>query len=199
MQLVNSYSTGHLHPPERAGALESPIRMLIQDPRRILRRYIRPGMTVLDLGCGTGYFTLAIAELLEMKGQVIAADAQQGMLDILEGKLRGSAYRPLIQILHNRESALGVTEKVDFILAFYSFHEMGYVDDIVHEIRDILKPGTRVFVSEQKFHVSGIAFQTIIRKLEHIGLEIRERPRIFLSRTVVMRPKGTEAREGTGG
>lgn len=67
------------------------------------------------------------------------------------------------------------------------------------EMQVILKPGTRVLVSEQLFHVSRHAFKAIGRELEHIGLEIYERPKIFLSRTVVMRPKGTEAREGTGG
>ena len=196
---MNSYPSGHLHPLEKARALESPLRTLIQDPRRILRNHIRPGMTVLDLGCGTGYFTLVMAELLEMKGKVIAAEVQKGMLEILERKLRGSEYRRLVQIHNNQESTLGLTEKVDFVLAFYSLHEMRYLDDILLEMKGILKPEARVWISEQIFHVPGSAFKTMIRKLEHIGLEICERPKLLISRTVIMRPKGTEGRKDNGG
>ena len=150
-------------------------------------------MTVLDLGCGTGYFTLEIAKLLENKGKVIAADVQKGMLDFLKIKLRTSDLHDVIQIHNNQDTALGLTEKVDFIFAFYSFHEMKYMDNIIIDIKNILKPETRVLISEQIFHVSRNQFDTIIHKMENTGLEICERPKIFLSRTVIMKIKGTEA------
>jgi len=51
-------------PVERAGALESPMRRIFQSPRRMLKKYIKEGMTVLDFGCGPGYFTIEIAKLL---------------------------------------------------------------------------------------------------------------------------------------
>jgi ubiquinone/menaquinone biosynthesis C-methylase UbiE len=177
----------HLHPVEKAHALESRLRLLFQDPGRILKKYIRPGMTVLDLGCGTGYFTLTIAGLLEKKGKVIATDVQQGMLEILKQKLQGSELRDMVQICNNPENSLGVKEKVDFIFAFYSFHEMRYIDDIILNLKEILKPGTKILISEQKFHVTKDSFNTIIQKMEKAGFEICERPRIFLSRTVIMK------------
>ena len=150
-------------------------------------------MTVLDLGCGTGYFTLEIAKLLEKKGKVIATDVQKGMLDFLIIKLRTSELRNVIQIHNNQESTLGLTEKVDFIFAFYSFHEIKYIDNIIFEIKKILKPETKILISEQIFHVSRYKFDTIIHKMENTGLEICERPNIFLSRTVIMKIKSTEA------
>lgn len=194
---MNNFPNTHLHPLENAKALESRLRFFLQNPEKILKRYIKSGMTVLDLGCGTGYFTLEIAKLLDNKGKVIASDVQKGMLEILKQKLRNSEVHKQIQIYNGQENTLGLTEKVDFIFAFYSFHEMKYIDNIICELTKIVKPETKILISEQKFHVSKNTFKTIIQKMENSGFEICERPKIFLSRTVIMKPnkKSTTAQQ----
>src|SRR5690606_36681330 len=73
-----------------AGTLDGVFRRWLQSPRRILSPYIREGMTVLDFGCGPGFFTVTMAELVGPTGHVIAADLQEGMLDLLESRIRGS-------------------------------------------------------------------------------------------------------------
>ena len=50
-------------PAELAGTLDNPLRRLFQNPERILKPYLTRGMTVLDLGCGPGYFSIEIAKL----------------------------------------------------------------------------------------------------------------------------------------
>jgi ubiquinone/menaquinone biosynthesis C-methylase UbiE len=172
---------------ENASALESWLRLFLQKPRKILKKYIRSGMTVLDLGCGTGYFTLEIAKLLNNSGKVIASDVQIGMLELLKQKLQNNLLKRQIEIHRGEENSLYLTEKVDFILAFYSFHEMKYIDNIISDLTRIVKPETMVFISEQKFHVSKNTFNRIIKKMENNGFEICERPVVFLSRTVVMK------------
>ncbi|GET24063.1 class I SAM-dependent methyltransferase [Prolixibacter sp. NT017] len=184
---MNDFSNIHLHPIENAGALDSRLRLLLQNPRRILKKYVRPGMTVLDLGCGTGYFTLEMAKLLNGKGKVIAIDVQEGMLEILKRKLRNSELQKLIEIHNSEENEICLTEKVDFIFAFYSFHEMKYIDHIIRDLTRIVKPETMIYISEQKFHVSKNKFNKIIEKMETRGFEICERPEIFFSRTVIMK------------
>lgn len=87
-----------IHSVERAGVLESSFRYRFQNPKKILQPYIKPGMTVLDLGCGSGFFTTEIARLLDGSGKVIAADIQDEMLEMLRLKITGSALEPIIQI-----------------------------------------------------------------------------------------------------
>lgn len=113
----------------------------------------RPNLT-RPVKFGTGYFTLEIAKLLEMKGKVIFADIQKGMPEVLEQKIKNSELQKQIQILNNQENTFNWTEKVDFILAFYAFHEMKYIDNIINELQKIVTPETNILIPEQKIHVS---------------------------------------------
>ncbi|WP_423148072.1 class I SAM-dependent methyltransferase [Rubrolithibacter danxiaensis] len=154
-----------------------------------MRKYIYSCITVLDLGCGTGYFTLEIANLLKNNGKVIASDVQKEMLEPLKQKLLNNVLQRLIEIHNNQENSIGLTEKVDFILAFYSLHEMRYIDSIIRDLSRIAKPETMIFISEQKFHVSKNTFRQIIEKMGNNGFEICDQPVIFFSRTVIMKMK----------
>jgi len=80
----------HIHSVENSRALENSFRFRFQNPQKILEPYIKPGMTVLDLGCGPGFFTIEIARMLNCSGKVIAADIQNGMLDKVSQKNSGT-------------------------------------------------------------------------------------------------------------
>ncbi len=188
---MNNFSSSPLHPIEQASLLDCHFRLWFHNPRKLLKKFIRPGMTVLDLGCGTGYFTLEAARLLNNNGKVIAADVQQEMLDILKQKLKNSELGRVIEIHKCQENSLNLSEKVDFILAFYAFHEMKFIDNIISDLTRIITPETKIFIAEQKIHVSKSRFNTIINKLENKGFEIYERPSICLSRAAIMKLKQT--------
>ena len=49
--------------------LDNFVRRLIQNPKRITGEYIREGDTVLDLGCGPGYFSINMATLTGTAGK----------------------------------------------------------------------------------------------------------------------------------
>jgi ubiquinone/menaquinone biosynthesis C-methylase UbiE len=67
-------------PVERAGSLDSKIRRWLQNPQKILVPYVREEMTVLDIGCGPGLFSVEMARMVGKSGRVIAVDLQEGML-----------------------------------------------------------------------------------------------------------------------
>ena len=185
-------STGkrpHLTPVERAGAFESPLRRRFQNPFKILKPYIKKGMTVLDLGCGPGFFSIELAKLLDGSGKVIAADLQQGMLERVRQKINGTELEQLIKLHKCYEESINLTDKVDFVLAFYTIHEVSHQDNLFKELKSILKPGGEIFIIEPKFHVPRQLFNDTVNKMIEIGFEITERPKVFLSRAVLMRMK----------
>ena len=81
---------------------------------------------------------------------------------------------------------IGLTEKVDFILAFYMIHEVPDQDKLFENCISILKPGGKIFIIEPMFHVSKKAFEEMIGRLKNIGFEIIESPKVFFSRTVLL-------------
>ena len=76
----------HICPWWLGRVLDNPIRRLIHRPEKILCGYIERGQTVLDIGCGSGTFTLAMAKMVGDSGKVIAADVQDEMLPMVRKK-----------------------------------------------------------------------------------------------------------------
>ena len=60
-----------------AYTLDNRVRRWIHKPGRIFEKYAKPGMTVLDLGCGMGFSALPLARIVGDGGCVIAVDIQR--------------------------------------------------------------------------------------------------------------------------
>ncbi len=173
-------------PVERAGTLDVWFRRLIHNPQKILRPYIHEGMTVLDLGCGPGYFTLDIAKMVGATGKVIAADLQEGMLEKLRAKIGRERNGQNIVLRRCTETEIGTTEAVDFILMFYVFHEISHPSDLLRQLTRILKKNGKVLISEPKFHVSRKEFSGTISLVREAGFGVVDTPRIRISRSIVI-------------
>ena len=111
-------------PVERAGGLDNKVRRLLQNPRKILGNYVKEGMTALDLGCGPGFFSVEMARMVGESGRVVSTDLQEGMLQKLKNKIQGTEIEKRIKLHKCEEDKIGVSENVDFILAFYMVHEV---------------------------------------------------------------------------
>src|SRR4030065_2992578 len=107
----------HICPVERAGILDHRIRRWLQNPQKILRPYIEEGMTVLDIGCGTGFFSIDVAQMVGRSGRVIASDLQEGMLQKLREKIQGTELEERITLHQCEENRVGVSVNVGFVLA----------------------------------------------------------------------------------
>lgn len=107
---------------KHAFALDNPIRRLIQNPQKILGVYIEAGQNVLDVGCGPGTFSLAMAKMVGESGKVIAVDVQEEMLQIVREKAARQGLESRIVTHKSDPDRIGISEKIDFALAFYMVH-----------------------------------------------------------------------------
>ena len=181
-----SHRAQNLHPLSRASALDSSLRHCLQKPERILKPYVQKGMRVLDLGCGTGYFTLALAKMVGCEGLVNAVDVQAGMLTLLQKKLEHQPERSWIHLQQNTEHSLTLSHTYDFVLAFYTFHEVKYLAALLETLKKHLNPRARILVVEQYFHVSQRQFKAILELMKTKGYKRKHTPHIFFSRAAVL-------------
>lgn len=174
-------------PVSHAGTLDNRLRRWLQDPEKILAPFLREGMTVLDLGCGPGFLTLDIARMVGDSGRVIASDLQEGMLEKIRAKIHGSEIAPRITLHRCREDRIGVSDQVDFVLAFYMVHEVPNQEGFFREIGSILSPGGQVLVVEPPLHVSNKAFAATLATARAAGFTPAPGPRVVLSKTAILR------------
>jgi ubiquinone/menaquinone biosynthesis C-methylase UbiE len=186
MKTMSDKKNSKICPVELAGGLDNNIRRLLQNPNKLLKPYISTGMTVLDLGCGPGFFSIEIAKILTDSGKVIAADLQSGMLEKLINKIKGTELERIIEIHKCENTKIGVSENVDFVLVFYMIHEVTNQDKLLEELKSILKPNGKIYIIEPKIHVSKKSFQAMIDRIKRAGFEIIDSPKVFFSRTVLL-------------
>ena len=117
-QLGKSRFLNLLFKPSGA-AMESRLRRWLLDPRRTLRgANLRPGQTVLEVGCGTGFFTLLAAEMIGENGHLIAMDTLSDYVDRVSVKVKAAGLNN-VEILRRDALETGLASaSVDVALLF---------------------------------------------------------------------------------
>lgn len=177
-------------PVELAGSLDNRIRRWLQNPHKILSPYVREGMTVLDVGCGPGFFSIEMAQMVGPGGRVIAADLQEGMLDKLRAKIRGTGFEKRVKLVKCDQDNLNVSDRVDFILTFYVVHEVPDRRALFRQLHALLNDdGTYLLVEPKLFHVSRREFEATIEFAQEEGFKVQAGPRLLASWSAILTRK----------
>jgi ubiquinone/menaquinone biosynthesis C-methylase UbiE len=143
-------------------------------------------MTVMDVGCGMGYFSIGMAKLVGESGKIIAVDLQQKMLDIMTKRARKAGVAERIFPHRCEPDRIGVSEQVDFILTFYMVHEVVDQNDFFNQLIPNLAPGGKVLIAEPRFHVTPEEFEKTIQTARRAGLKMCAQPPIRFSLTALL-------------
>ena len=119
---------------------------------KMLSGHLRPGMTVLELGCGTGYFT---RELARSGAEVIAIDVSPELLNIARSNCSAPNVRYEIQNAYD----LSYNDSIfDSVIGSSVLHHLE-IEDAVREIYRVLKPNGTIFFTEPNMLNPQIAIQ----------------------------------------
>jgi len=168
--------------------LASPLRRWIQDPDRIIRPYVRPGMTVLEPGPGMGFFTLELARRVGENGRILAVDLQPRMLEALRRRAERNLLLDRVVLREASPTSMNVGDyvgQVDFILAFAVVHEMPSDHTFFREAFQTLKAQGTLLLAEPSGHVRASRFAQELRAAEGAGFRLEARPSIPRSHAAV--------------
>ncbi len=120
-----------------------------EDCRRLLKELnVQPGQTLCDMGCGNGFYTLALARFTGAEGKVYAVDIQPEMLELLEGRAREAKIDNIQTVLSTQSDPQLPDESIDLLLLVDVYHEFSHPKEMLQAIRKSLKPTGRIALAE---------------------------------------------------
>lgn len=115
---------------------------------------LEPGMTVVDVGCGTGLSFEVLVDGVGPTGRVLGVDASAGMLRKAEGRVRRQGWDnvELVEIAADdpTQSAqvLAQVGEVDRVLCFLSLSVIGGWEDVLRQWFGQLRPGGKLVIAD---------------------------------------------------
>lgn len=176
----------HVCPWWMAWTFDNPLRKLLQDPERILGGFVREGMAVADIGCGMGYFSVAMAKLVGPDGKVLSVDLQEKMLEYLRRRASRAGVTERITTVLAEPDDIKITGQVDFVLAFWMVHEVKDIPRFFGQVTAVLKAGGKVLYVEPWMHVTQKRFEEILGHAKTAGFVVSDGPKIGMSRSAVL-------------
>lgn len=169
-----------------AGVIDHPLRRRLQPPdQTAIRHGLRPGMTVLEVGPGTGTYTMGAARCVGEGGKIVAVDIEPR----------------IIQRVNRRAEAEGLTNIEARVADVYELpYEEGtfdaiYMIAVIGEIPDpdramgefyrVLIPGGTLAFSELLVDPDYVLAGTLIDKAIAVGFRLRERVGSFFYYTLI--------------
>jgi ubiquinone/menaquinone biosynthesis C-methylase UbiE len=140
--------TMHKFSPNKAFILEDDGRYVLLQPEKTLRQFgLREGMTIVDIGAGTGFFSRAASNIVGEKGTVYAADISSEMLDAF----RRFSVPNNVQLLQSNEYEVPVpSAQADLVLFAFVLHESEDIPRFLKEAMRLMKPDGSIAIIEWK-------------------------------------------------
>jgi len=111
---------------------------------------LKPGMTVAEVGAGTGYVSLRMAKRVGPTGKVYATDVQPAMLSLLQQNAAKAGIKNVQTVLGSEADPKLPTAQIDLVILVDVYHEFSQPQRMLQGIRASLKPGGRLVQLEYR-------------------------------------------------
>jgi len=111
---------------------------------------LKEGMTVAEIGAGTGYFSRRLAKAVGPAGKVYAEDIQPQMLDLLKERAGKEGIGNIVTVLGTDTDPRLPAHGVDRLLLVDVYHEFQKPEAMLASLRDTLAPGGLVILVEYR-------------------------------------------------
>jgi ubiquinone/menaquinone biosynthesis C-methylase UbiE len=127
----------------------------------------KPGMTVADIGAGTGLFTLLFADAVKPGGSVVAVDISPAFVEYIQETAKKRRMRNVTAIVGNGTEVGLPDESVDLVYLSDVYHHFEQPAETLASIRKALKPGGRMVVIDYE-RIPGV---TPRARIDHVRLD----------------------------
>ncbi len=158
------------YPFAHAALLESRLRKIIDNPRRVLDASdLKPGQRVLEIGPGTGYYSVEVARRIGRWGRLTCLDIQREMLRETRRRLHAGDSGGAQFVQGGAEHLPFASASFDHAILVGVLGEIPDRSRALQEIRRVLRPGGRLSVSEILPDPDFIPLGTLRRQLRATG------------------------------
>ena len=111
---------------------------------------LKHGMTVADIGAGTGYYARRMAPLVGSSGTVYAVDVQPEMIRMLGELAKKANLANIRPVLCSVDNVKLPDASVDLAIMVDVYHELEFPYQVMQSVVRALKPGGRVVLVEYR-------------------------------------------------
>lgn len=157
-------------PYSHAWILQMPMRSINASPKRILRAFnLKAGEIVLEIGPGTGYYSLQAARSVLPNGRLICLDIQFEMLRELRSRFLKTPDSPADLVQGDALNLPMHSKTVNHVFLITVLGELPNRPEALLEIRRVLRSDGRLSISEQFPDPDFITRGTLRRELSRVG------------------------------
>jgi ubiquinone/menaquinone biosynthesis C-methylase UbiE len=100
----------------------------------------RLGMTICDMGCGNGFYSIPLAKIVGPTGKILAVDIQPEMLEMLDDRAEAEGIANIVPVLGTVVDPKLPAGEVDLILCVDVYHEFSHPEQMLAAMRQALAP-----------------------------------------------------------
>jgi SAM-dependent methyltransferase len=115
------------------------------EPRQLVRLLgIKSGMTVADIGAGSGYYVVRLSPIVGPRGRIIAQDVVPKYLRALRSRVRDLGLQNVVISPGEPHDPRLPVDSLDIAILVHMYHEIAQPYALLYNLVPALKPGARV-------------------------------------------------------